>query len=874
MATCVFLEHVLKPQERKVESILPGSRIADHDPGWRSAYIAVLDGSPILRKDWDLVIIDGQVLAFIDARAIPQGGGGGGSKNPMRTIAMLAVMVLATATQQYYVSAGLLGGAVGGAIAGAVVGVAGMALVNALIPPSTQQLSGLKQVEQSSPSPTYSLDAQGNTARLGSAIPEHFGRHIVWPDLAAQPYQEYSGNEQFLYQLMCIGRGYYDIESIKIEETDINNFDEIDYEVIEPHGELTLFPGNVITSGEVAGQDMPYNVYVGPFVASATGTEANYLGVDFVAPRGLYEVRTNGSLKKISVEVRVEARTVDVNGDPVGDWAILGQHTYTASSATPLRYSRKYEVVPDRYEVRVRRDNEKETGTSYAHDFVWAGMRAYLEDTTDYGDCTLIAFKMKASSQLTQQSSRRINLLATRKLPTWDGSAWTSRQPTRSIAWAAAYAATEMGWPDELIDLGALHTLNGTWTSRGDTFDARFDNFITAWEAIQKIVASGRAQSFIQAGLIRFHRDQSQSIPVAVFDMGNIVKGSFEIEYLMPTQETADVVDVRYFDGNVWAYRTVEAKLPTSASTKHAKIELFGVIDRDHAFREGMYQAADNKYRRKRIKFQTEMGGLIPSPGDLIAVQHDLPAWGQRGEVLAYDYDALTVTTSEPLEFKLGETHYMALRRLDGSMVGPFECTAGGNEFAAVLAEQPTMTMQTDISKGDRTTYLFGWGATTYQSAIMISAMPQSGGNLVDVLCVNEDSNVHTAEIGEITPPAITSQLPNFTAAPRVQNIIVRSKPDDPGVMVISWQPAAWADSYLIEISSDYESWVQVGETRSARYTGPASFGNSTIVRIAAMGMTRGAWAYVVYADSSDFMWDADDTTLMWDIDDTTLMWS
>jgi len=39
--------------------------------------------------------------------------------------------------------------------------------------------------------PTYNLQAKGNVARIGSAIPEIFGVHRVYPDFGATPYTEY-----------------------------------------------------------------------------------------------------------------------------------------------------------------------------------------------------------------------------------------------------------------------------------------------------------------------------------------------------------------------------------------------------------------------------------------------------------------------------------------------------------------------------------------------------------------------------------------------------------------------------------------------------------------------------------------------------------
>jgi len=47
--------------------------------------------------------------------------------------------------------------------------------------------------------------------------------------------------------------------------------------------------------------------------------------------------------------------------------------------------------------------------------------------------------------------------------------------------------------------------------------------------------------------------------------------------------------------------------------------------------REGLYLAAANRYRRRIITLRTELEGLIPTYGDLIAIAHDMPSWGTGG---------------------------------------------------------------------------------------------------------------------------------------------------------------------------------------------------------------------------------------------------
>ena len=203
------------------------------------------------------------------------------------------------------------------------------------------------------------------------------------------------------------------------------------------------------------------------------------------------------------------------------------------------------------------------------------------------------------------------------------------------------------GLADVRIDLAGLLALDAVWTARDDHFDAVFDAATTVWDALARIARVGRAASFQQGGTVRIVRDGPQSLPVVLFGPRNIVKGSFHIRYIMPGAETADAVTVEYFSAQTWQPAEVTAQLPDSSATRPATVSLFGITDPDHAEREALYLAAANRYRRKLISFQTELEGMIPTYGDLIAIIHDMPQWGQGGEIVAWD--ETTLVTSEPL---------------------------------------------------------------------------------------------------------------------------------------------------------------------------------------------------------------------------------
>ncbi|MBF0590435.1 MAG: phage tail protein, partial [Magnetococcales bacterium] len=372
----------------------------------------------------------------------------------------------------------------------------------------------------------------------------------------------------------------------------------------------------------------------------------------------------------------------------------------------------------------------------------WGGVRAYLTGTPDFGDVTLLAVKMRATDNLSQRSSRMINCVVTRKLPVWSPeNGWSDSQPTQAISWAvvdllkAKYGA-ELS--DDRIDLDALHALDQIWQVRGDQFNAVFDSGATVWEALGKILRCGRAVSFLQTGIVRMVRDAPQSLPVAMFGPRNIVKNSLKIKYLMPSEEMADAVTVEFFSSQTWKPDEVTAALLESQSEKPAKVTLFGCTDADQAEREGLYMAAANRFRRRMVTFQTEMEGLIPTYGDLIAITHDMPSWGQGGEVIGWDGAVLTL--SEPLEWSEGESHFITLRHRDGSPSAAYEVMPGDEANQAVPVAALKMPPYTGTS-AERSYYAFGVAEVWGEMARVLSVRPR--GEQVEIAAVLEGDAVH-----------------------------------------------------------------------------------------------------------------------------------
>lgn len=851
-----------------------------------------LNGQWLPRAAWRRRLADGDLVQFI---ALPQGGGEGGSDmNSILRVVLIAVVSYFTMGAGAVGSGGWAAGssamlnAAGTGLSGAgmMVGgamfLAGAALVNTLIPlPKPAGLDA--SIGGRTSSPTYSMTAQGNQARLGQPIPVMYGRNMTYPDFAAQPYVEYAGNEQYLYQLFLIGQGKYDVEAVRIEDTPVDNFEEITYEVVAPGADVTLFPTNVVTSTEVAGQEAEYGVALGPFVATDGATNANALAIDIVFPYGMYYATELGQFEQRSVTWTVEAQKIDGSGTPLAGWITLGYESYAATTTTPQRRSYRYGVQSGRYQVRLTRTNTKDTSDRAGNTIAWAGLRAYVQNSTDYGNVTLLAMRMRSSNSLSAQASRKVNVISTRKLKTWSSaSGWSATEvATRNPAWALAdiwkNADYSVGLSDARIELAGHEALAAVATSRGDTCDIIFDAQTTVMDAATQVARTVRAVPFLQGGVAQVVRDQAQTSPVALFSQRNIVRGSVALQYLMPSEATADAIEVTYWDSSVFAWRQVVAALPGSTQSNVAKVTIPGITNRQRAWQEGMYMAANNRYRRRLVKFRTEMEGFIPAFGDLVALQHDMPRWGQSGEIVVWDEPTRTAILSEPLDWSAGGAHSLSFRLRNGSTSGPYAVVIGTDAYHVVLTdwdpgdeENPGDPTPDTGAERERSHFAFGPSNAQYVLCRVLGIAPKSAEH-VELSCVVESDYVHTADTGA-APGDGAWQLPSRFTSPVVAGLIAHSMPDDIDKMVISWQPAPGADHYLLEISAGDGQWTRIGDTSACNFSAVAIYGVQTVVRVAAVGLTRGPWVSINYGGVADYFWDSD-ASLFWGAD-ANLFWS
>jgi len=808
--------------------------------------IFVCNEVPVRRADWDRPLTCFDRGAFV---ILPQNGG---LKSIIGVVAQIAVTIGVTVLTGGNIALGLAAGAAVGAI------------LNLVLQPKVANAEGAEA------SPTYSLQAQGNQARLMNPIPRGYGLHNMFMDFAAQPYTTYEGNDQYLFQLFVRGVGFYDTQTVRIGDTDLwrkatgftDSFEDVELQFIEPGQPVTLFPAAVQTSAEVAGADLLSGATIGGYIVNAAGTVVNRLAYDFVFSAGLFKADKKGKLGSRSVSVTIEYQEIDNTGTAAGPWVVAEIAVFTARTSTAQRYTKTFVVPDSRYQGRVTRVTADAGDDTTVSDKVqWTGLRGFQPSTNVYPDVSLLAVKIKATNQLSQQSSRLFNVIQIAKLPVWNGEGWSDPQPTRSIAWAAADMLRNPiygeGRQDSMIDLDKLLQLDATWFARNDTFNGVFDTKQTFWDALAALLLVGRTQPMLIAGVMTFVRDEPRTIPKGVFTSANMTKGSFGTTHLLYRADSPDDVIVEYIDERTWKQAEVQCTLDGSTSDEPTRISLFGATNYAQAWREGIYHAASNAYRRIIGQLTSEMEGKLLIRGDAVTVSHDMPKWGSAGEVEFYDTASRTVLLTEPGNWSNGPFSIIFSDRRNRQW-GPVAVTRGASNFEAVIDEDALIDAEaefgplapiivTDPNK-IATRFIQNNSIIFAKRFVATSIVPQ-GLDRSQIALVNDDPRVYTADLGVPPEEAAIGGLGRDPSAPAIDGLRVTLDPSSgasPVLLSASWAPSRGATAYVVQYSYDGASYDTVYEGSGTSVTFLAQ-ANDVIVRAAAIGNVRGPWTYVEY---------------------------
>lgn len=272
---------------------------------------AVSVNGELLEDNWsDREIIDGD---YIVVCPVPAGGGGG--KNILRVVALIAISIAAP-----YAAAGILGtttGAlgVGGMALSAGITIAGSMLVNSLIPieqsiPQAQSLEGT--------SPSYGIDGPKNSSAEGIPVPVIYGTYRVGGNIVNIHTENVTSDDtQDLNILFALSEGpiaAIDLSTIEINDQPIDNFSDVVIDERLGYAETSASLPGPLTCNPIPWFDdnvTPYSVGVTLSInwhTYTTVTTVDKVRVDILATNGFREINDTGQSLPISRDIEIQYR--------------------------------------------------------------------------------------------------------------------------------------------------------------------------------------------------------------------------------------------------------------------------------------------------------------------------------------------------------------------------------------------------------------------------------------------------------------------------------------------------------------------------------------------------------------------------------------
>jgi len=554
-----------------------------------------------------------------------------------------------------------------------------------------------------------SIRGSKNQARPHGRIPVLFGRHRIYPDIAANPHTLIIGNQQFYIQLFCGGYKDYeiDLESIKLGETSIIDFSQtkninsilsgadpvVRLEILQSGEASAVYPHcvheealNVTLQHEI--EDVDENKIPGEIVRT-TPNNTDKINVDIFFHNGLGKYNDNGDVVSAAVEVKAWYKAVSDD-----DYQLLGYFSSSSNviSGSELKTKRcqitKENLDPGQYNVKIERVTP-DSKDSKVIDTVHVGsIRSYKTVRPiryeRQKDLTIIAMRVMATARLNGVIDS-FNYVATSKLPvhSTNGSGslyWLNAEQTRNPASMLMYAlwgrpAQQTVDPDD-IDWTSIEDFYAWCEEHNYTCNAYLSEAVTIAELLRMIGNTSRADILRIDSKISVVQDIERPASVQLFTPKNTISYSVT----MFNADIPDEISLRYIDeeagfahNELPVYNTPDGNKPDNEPDTIQKADLWGITDSVQARRIGMYNYACLKNRPFVHSIEVDIEYLLCNKGDWIQYAGDIALTGAaqgriKGLIFA-DGVCIGIDTDEPIILTEGRENVVRIRLKDGTII-------------------------------------------------------------------------------------------------------------------------------------------------------------------------------------------------------------
>ena len=750
-----------------------------------------------------------------------------GDSDIVKTVAMIALVAVA----------GAYGGTVGGAlgltgelatgVGAGLIMAGGALLVNAVLPPAMPDTPHLG-TDAWNESPTYGWGPLQQTEGQGRAIPILFGRMRVAGQVISK-FVSVSGNKQYYNRLLGVADGSdpVSISDIRINDQPVSYYKGVSTHTRPGAVDDAVIPGfDEVVVQQNFGQLLAYNA---PVTHQTGGNAVEKIEFDIAAPYGIYYSNDQGGLDTRSVIYQIEYK-------PAADstWQDGGSYTMTAASNQAVRETIVIDDLPaGQYDIRVTRQSADSSSPRERTAIYWTGIREVVKQALSYPGLAKYAVCAQATDQLSG-GEPAITCLAERATvriynPYTD--LWETKSATNP-AWAYyALANTHHGIAKERM----LYDEIKAWADYCDeqingkprfTINIYLDTQDNFWRNAQKICQIGRAQPLRRGSKYGVFADMPGTAS-QMFTMGNIVQGSFELEYL-PFTDRANAVEITFKDAardfttQTVAVYSDEYNQSTAPDNK-SSVRWYGCTDVDEVVRHGGYLLNNSKYLVRKIRFKADIDAISIQVGDLFYFMHDAPAWGESGRLVAAT--ANDITLDKEVELKAGVNYAVLIRLADDTLLDKTIAAVDVDTTTAVLTFTTPLAPQDVPRKYD----VYGFGTVlTYKRLYRLIQMGRTQNLQKSLTGVEYNDAIYNDQGFSFTAQALATQRQEAVQVYVHEFLRYGKNGSYTSNLNVAWHPSTTTSGNTWEIwlqdLTDGGPAVKAGTAQEMNFTVPAPF--------------------------------------------------
>lgn len=483
-----------------------------------------------------------------------------------------------------------------------------------------------------------------------------------------------------------------------------------------------------------------------------------------LAPSGLYF--DDGSKSRLEVEYELEIEQLTDLLAPTG---IVEVATGSLSGATSDERAETLEHVtawvgPARVRARRVTPFDYELGGLVVDEIKLADLYAVSPVGTDhFGNKTTIHTVTRATPRATSVRSRQLNCLASRKIPTFNGTTFsgafdadgvhvsgTIEASSRIVDIIAAVTVDPVIGNRDIADVDmaqvwATQQALDAWNTECGQFNYTFDSDALSFEeTVTSIADAAFCVAYRQNGKIRLALDRPQTVSTALFTHRNKKPNAESITRKFSSDSDYDGVELVYRDPETESEEAIRLPLD-GLYTKLKKVEVTGIRSYEQAWLRANREYARLTHQRMTIETETTTDARSILPNSRVDIVDNTRFKSWDGEVVVQA--GLTLTLSRDVEFVAGEPHSIVLMRRDGSLQS-IAVTAGGAANKVLLASLPSEAIVTRASpdEGIRTTFSLAADSARGAMAWLVQEIGSSDGQYIRLRAVNYTDAYYAAD--------------------------------------------------------------------------------------------------------------------------------